>query len=570
MSDFYKDSSRILPSSEDLSLHKKKQDLKRLLLSNRSADGSSNNEDDMNEEEASLLLLADPIISKRGRGNRRVTKNNTNDVRNSSPAIRFIGIMGTNFPARLHDLLTLSFEELQEREHDDHNKNSKESLPISEDATRTTSISRVISWLPHGRAWRIHDKEEFIKSVSRSHFNFTKYESFIRQVNAWGFKRVTRGKDVNSYYHEMFLRDMPHLVQSIKRNKAAASSNGGRGALSLRRDPDFYAMDKNKPLLNYYDPPLHHYKNTTPQGSSSSFIPFPLELFVTRTNTDEDIPPVHDKNPHDHDTRRCYYPRSPSFPLIMKKTSSSSQFIKKISLNKEDEEKDKLMASLPRTYHGGREANRDHLSLNISTMDHQNNPTRIVGTRRKFGVLLHEPTKQHVAEDENIASVVSMQETTPPRRGRSKRAKMVECCGYSSSQMSGTRAALISPSPKSQEKYHSSFSFNRKKDDDDSTTPRGRFKIDPRPSESSSELLNEVARIFEKNDEVCFDEDLGSSFTAPQEEIFFDSLCLPQEFEQGNNKEDDEDEVLINFLENLFDEEEEKVKLAATDICEEY
>lgn len=581
MSDFYTDYSRLPPSSEDLSLYKKKQDLKRL-LSNRS-DGS-NNEDELFNE----MVLADPVISKRGRGN-RLTRNN--DMRNSS-GIRFIGIMGTNFPARLHDFLTLSTIEQDdellvqgaEEYHDEHNHDTTKTSPPSnsprigtsnsseqhqkhtasdhddhrsnnfgDDAASCASISRVISWLPHGRAWVIHDKDEFIK-VSRSHFHFTKYESFIRQVNAWGFKRVTRGKDVNSYYHEKFLRGMPHLVQSIKRNKAAASPSKQQSyytpvesgsvvegvALSLRRDPDFYALNESKPLLNYYDDPYHHDhgdKSTTHQEGSSSpssslvVSSSSLELVATKKTAD-------DVNPHPRHT--LCHPGAPAF-LMKKKTSSSHEQFLKISNNGHDEDnhkKKKLKARTetipPLSSFGRSEDNRERcFSFNLAT--DQNN-TGIVGTRRrKFDVLLDDPTKQR----------------TPPRR-TSKRAKMFDCY----SQMTGTTRALITPSPKSQAYF--SFSFNREKEDDST----GQVKKDPGLSDGSSNLLNEVARIFEKNDEIsCFAEDAAGSFTA-QEEKFFDSLCLQIE---KDDEDDDDEQVLIKFLENLFDEEETKqVELASS------
>jgi hypothetical protein len=39
----------------------------------------------------------------------------------------------------------------------------------------------------------------------------------MRQVNGWGFKRIVSGNDHNSYYHELFVRDFPHLCLKMKR-----------------------------------------------------------------------------------------------------------------------------------------------------------------------------------------------------------------------------------------------------------------------------------------------------------------------------------------------------------------
>lgn len=68
------------------------------------------------------------------------------------------------------------------------------------------NLDDVIAWLPHGRSWKIHDMTKFNESVLSSYFNQSKYTSFVRQVNGWGFRRVTVGTEANTYYHELFLR----------------------------------------------------------------------------------------------------------------------------------------------------------------------------------------------------------------------------------------------------------------------------------------------------------------------------------------------------------------------------
>lgn len=95
------------------------------------------------------------------------------------------------------------------------------------------------------------DKAEFLSKVAPSHFQISKFESFTRQVNGWGFKRITQGPDINSYYHELFLRDMPHLIQWMKR-----TTSSGSGRRKIRGDPkdepDFYQISKLYPIPDYY------------------------------------------------------------------------------------------------------------------------------------------------------------------------------------------------------------------------------------------------------------------------------------------------------------------------------
>lgn len=64
-------------------------------------------------------------------------------------------------------------------------------------------FTHIISWMPHGRAWKVHDSHFFLEKVIPRFFEYNNYNSFIRLVNAWGFRRVLKGPDRNSYYHEV-------------------------------------------------------------------------------------------------------------------------------------------------------------------------------------------------------------------------------------------------------------------------------------------------------------------------------------------------------------------------------
>ena len=50
----------------------------------------------------------------------------------------------------------------------------------------------IVSWLPHGRAFKIHKPKAFADIVMPRFFNQSKYTSFQRQLNLYGkFKRLT-------------------------------------------------------------------------------------------------------------------------------------------------------------------------------------------------------------------------------------------------------------------------------------------------------------------------------------------------------------------------------------------
>ena len=47
-----------------------------------------------------------------------------------------------------------------------------------------------IDWMPHGRSWKVLDREVFLSVIFPQYFAQTRYESFVRQVNGWGFTRM--------------------------------------------------------------------------------------------------------------------------------------------------------------------------------------------------------------------------------------------------------------------------------------------------------------------------------------------------------------------------------------------
>eukprot|EP00978_Attheya_sp_CCMP212_P003377 scaffold6987_cov46-Attheya_sp.AAC.1 len=81
-------------------------------------------------------------------------------------------------------------------------------------------ITDIISWCPHGRAWRVHKPKAFEDRVLSEHFRHSKYQSFTRQVTGWGFRRITQDKDKHAYYHKNFLRGSPHLLDKMNRASA--------------------------------------------------------------------------------------------------------------------------------------------------------------------------------------------------------------------------------------------------------------------------------------------------------------------------------------------------------------
>jgi len=64
----------------------------------------------------------------------------------------------------------------------------------------------IITWLPHGKAFIIYQKKKFATEILTKYFKESKYTSFTRKLNRWGFVRVTKGPEIGAYYHKCFQR----------------------------------------------------------------------------------------------------------------------------------------------------------------------------------------------------------------------------------------------------------------------------------------------------------------------------------------------------------------------------
>ena len=101
-------------------------------------------------------------------------------------------------------------------------------------------LASIVSWQPHGRCFLVRDITAFADDVLPSFFQQRKYASFQRQLNLYGFSRITKGPDRGSYYHELFLRSKQALCRGINRMKVKGT--GSRMASNPKQEPNFYQM----------------------------------------------------------------------------------------------------------------------------------------------------------------------------------------------------------------------------------------------------------------------------------------------------------------------------------------
>lgn len=67
----------------------------------------------------------------------------------------------------------------------------------------TDQLSDIITWLPHGKGFIILQKKKFASDIMPLYFKHSKFTSFTRKLNRWGFTRVPRGPETGAYYHKV-------------------------------------------------------------------------------------------------------------------------------------------------------------------------------------------------------------------------------------------------------------------------------------------------------------------------------------------------------------------------------
>jgi hypothetical protein len=85
---------------------------------------------------------------------------------------------------------------------------------ILEDAS-AEGFDHIISWVPNGNGFKLHDREAFKKTIVARYFRHIHYKSFIRQLNIYDFQRQEGER--GSYFHNYFVRGDRFLCKYMKR-----------------------------------------------------------------------------------------------------------------------------------------------------------------------------------------------------------------------------------------------------------------------------------------------------------------------------------------------------------------
>lgn len=78
-----------------------------------------------------------------------------------------------------------------------------------------------VTWLPDGRGFVITNIKQFEAVALPKYFSSIQYKSFVRQLNIYGFHRVSSkgSPEYGAYFHPLFVRGRPDLCLAMKRQK---------------------------------------------------------------------------------------------------------------------------------------------------------------------------------------------------------------------------------------------------------------------------------------------------------------------------------------------------------------
>jgi len=75
----------------------------------------------------------------------------------------------------------------------------------------------VVSWVPSGEAFRISNLSRLESETLPQYFRHSRFQSLVRQLNFYNFRKINRERTFWVYYHPLFHRDRPEEMHKLRR-----------------------------------------------------------------------------------------------------------------------------------------------------------------------------------------------------------------------------------------------------------------------------------------------------------------------------------------------------------------
>merc|ERR1712137_1131081 len=107
------------------------------------------------------------------------------------------------------------------------------------DIVSDPSTNAIVCWSSSGSSFLVLEEHAFQKEVLPKYFKHDNLCSFIRQLNTYGFRKISGSKDLNTEQNVLefeqpdFQKDCPELLTQLKRKQHKKGSN----STSRTREP---------------------------------------------------------------------------------------------------------------------------------------------------------------------------------------------------------------------------------------------------------------------------------------------------------------------------------------------
>ena len=165
------------------------------------------------------------------------------------------------------------------------------------DDAKNERFEHIVSWLPSGKAFKVHNSHAFEEHIISRYFRQTRYKSFQRQLNLYGFQRIQSGEDTGAYFHCLFIRNNFHLLCLINRSKVI-KDNPTPGKLSGDQC-NKKTTSSSSPCRQQYDPLSRSLSSTTNHEDKVTIDP--TTDFNGMTGTEAPMFSFHDDEDDDDD-----------------------------------------------------------------------------------------------------------------------------------------------------------------------------------------------------------------------------------------------------------------------------